>query len=250
MCSAFVGGAPWLPVRAGEISAPCLGAAVAAWNEAGQPVVEQVGDLVITEPMPSMPLRFWDDEGGARYRDAYFGTYPGVWRHGDWATVTAHGGIVVHGRSDATLNRMGVRLGSAEIYQAVESLPEVLESLVVGVEESDGGYWMPMFVSLAPDAQLDDSLRARITEAIRTQASPRHLPDEIIQVPAVPHTLTGKRLEVPIKKILLGTPAGSAVNVSSIDRPKLLGMYAELSAERRRQRASSDRAALDDREER
>ena len=246
MCSAFVGGAPWLPVRAGEISAPCLGAAVAAWNEAGQPVVEQVGDLVITEPMPSMPLRFWGDEDGARYRDAYFGTYPGVWRHGDWATVTAHGGIVVHGRSDATLNRMGVRLGSAEIYQAVESLPEVLEALVVGVEEPDGGYWMPMFVSLAPDAQLDDSLRARITEAIRIQASPRHLPDEIIQVPAIPHTLTGKRLEVPIKKILLGTPAGSAVNVSSIDRPELLGMYAELSAGRRRQRTSSNGAALDD----
>ncbi|MFG1667751.1 acetoacetate--CoA ligase [Streptomyces sp. Y7] len=249
-CSAFVGGAPWLPVRAGEIPAPCLGAAVAAWNEAGQPVVDQVGELVITEPMPSMPLHFWNDEDGARYRDAYFGTYPGVWRHGDWITVTSHGGIVVHGRSDATLNRMGVRLGSAEIYQAVESLPEVLESLVVGVEEPDGGYWMPMFVALAPDARLDDSLRARIEEAIRTQASPRHVPDEIVRVPAVPHTLTGKRLEVPVKKILLGTPAASAVNAGSVDQPELLALYAELAAERRRGARLGDGAAPADHDER
>ncbi|MFJ8113658.1 acetoacetate--CoA ligase [Streptomyces sp. NPDC096132] len=232
MCSAFVGGAPWLPVRAGEIPAPCLGAAVAAWDEAGQPVLDQVGELVITEPMPSMPLHFWNDDG-ARYRDAYFGTYPGVWRQGDRITVASHGGVVVHGRSDATLNRMGVRLGSAEIYQAVESLPEVHEALVVGVEEPDGGYWMPMFVALAPDLRLDDALRARMADAIRTQASPRHVPDEIIQVPAVPHTLTGKRLEVPVKRILLGTPTVSAVDEGSVDRPELLALYAELAAERR-----------------
>ncbi|MFI0090792.1 acetoacetate--CoA ligase [Streptomyces bobili] len=246
MCSAFVGGAPWLPVHAGEIPAPCLGAAVAAWDEAGHPVVDQVGELVITAPMPSMPLRFWNDSGETRYRDAYFGAYPGVWRHGDWITVTSRGGVVVHGRSDATLNRMGVRLGSAEIYQAVESLPEIQDSLVVGVEEPDGGYWMPMFVALAPKARLDDDLRARIRDVIRKQASPRHVPDEIVQVPAIPHTLTGKRLEVPIKKILLGTPRGSAVNTGSIDRPELLDVYVELSVERTRQRRISNGAVPGD----
>ncbi|MEU0169588.1 acetoacetate--CoA ligase [Streptomyces iakyrus] len=234
--SGFAGGAPTVPVRAGELSAPYLGVALAAYDEDGHPVVDEVGELVVTRPMPSMPLYFWNDPDGRRYRDAYFSTYDGVWRHGDWITLTGHGSVIVHGRSDSTLNRNGVRLGSADIHDVVERLPEIAEALVIGAEEPDGGYWMPLFVVLAPGAELDDALRAHIREAIRTGASPRHVPDEIIEVPAVPHTRTGKKLEVPVKRLLQGAPAEQVVNPAAVDNPDLIEHYARLGAERRAQR--------------
>lgn len=225
--TAFIGGCPLVPVVAGELSCLFLGAAVQAWSDAGRPVIGEAGELVLTEPMPSMPVFFWNDADGSRYRKAYFDKYPGVWCHGDWITITDRGSVVVHGRSDATLNRMGVRMGSAEIYHAVEALPEVRDCLVVGVERDDGDYWMPLFVDLADDAELDDGLRARITAAIRTGASPRHVPDAILQVPGIPRTMTGKRLEIPIKRILLGAAPGDVVAASAVDKPELLGVFAE-----------------------
>ncbi|TRO59624.1 acetoacetate--CoA ligase [Streptomyces sp. IB201691-2A2] len=231
--SGFAGSAPTTPVRAGELSAPHLGVALAAYDAEGRPVVDQVGELVVTRPMPSMPLYFWDDPDGTRYHDAYFSTYPGVWRHGDWITFTSHGSVIVHGRSDSTLNRNGVRLGSADIHDVVERLPEVAEALVIGAEEPDGGYWMPLFVVPAAGATLDDALRHRIREAIRAGVSPRHVPDEILEVPAVPHTRTGKKLEVPVKRLLQGTPAEQVVNPATVDAPELIDYYARLGAERR-----------------
>ncbi|WP_330181528.1 acetoacetate--CoA ligase [Nocardia sp. NBC_01503] len=226
--SAFLGGAPTVPVWPGELSAPYLGVALQAWDESGEPVHGAVGELVITAPMPSMPLRFWNDPDGSRYRDAYFDTYPGVWRHGDWITVNPHGSITVHGRSDSTLNRNGIRMGSAEIYQAVEALPEVLEALVLGVEQPDGGYWMPLFVVLSEGVDLTDDLRDRITRTIRTQLSPRHVPDEILCAPGIPHTRTGKKLEVPLKRLLQGADPSRVVDPSAIDAPELLSWYAAL----------------------
>jgi acetoacetyl-CoA synthetase len=234
--SGFAGGAPVVPVWAGELSAPYLGVALAAYDEEGHPVVDQVGELVVTRPMPPMPLSFWNDPDGARYREAYFSTYPGVWRHGDWITLTSHGSVIVHGRSDSTLNRNGVRFGSADIHDVVERLPEITEALVIGAEEPDGGYWMPLFVVLSAGAEPDDALRDRIREAIRTGAWPRHVPDEIIEVPAIPHTRTGKKLEVPVKRLLQGAPVEQVVNPAAVDNPDLIHHYTRLGAERRAQR--------------
>ncbi|OBG21003.1 acetoacetate--CoA ligase [Mycobacterium sp. 852002-51057_SCH5723018] len=225
VCTAFIGGCPILPVEAGELSSICLGAAIESWSGEGNAVIGQEGELVITKPMPSMPVFFWNDDDGSRYRAAYFDKYPGVWCHGDWITITDRGSVVVHGRSDATLNRMGVRMGSAEIYNAVEGMPEVRDCLVVGVEQDDGGYWMPLFVALDEGVTLDDELRSRIAAAIRQHASPRHVPDDVLEVPGIPRTLTGKRLEIPIKRILLGAAPGEAVQQSSIDRPELLDAF-------------------------
>ncbi|WP_102418915.1 acetoacetate--CoA ligase [Mycobacterium sp. 4858] len=225
VCTAFIGGCAILPVVAGELSCICLGAAIESWTGPNHPVIGEEGELVITEPMPSMPVFFWNDDDGSRYRAAYFEKYPGVWCHGDWITITDRGSVVVHGRSDATLNRMGVRMGSAEIYTAVEGMPEVGDCLVVGVEQDDGGYWMPLFVALTDDAQLDEELKSRIVAAIRRHASPRHVPDDILAVPGIPRTLTGKRLEIPIKRILLGSAPAEAVQQSSIDRPELLDAF-------------------------
>jgi acetoacetyl-CoA synthetase len=174
-----------------------------------------------------MPVFFWNDPDGAKYRKAYFDKYDGVWCHGDWITVTERNSVVVHGRSDATLNRGGVRMGSAEIYNAVEGLSEVRDCLVVGVEQDDGGYWMPLFVALADDVELDDALRSRIVNAIRSGASPRHVPDDVIAVPGIPRTMTGKRLEIPIKRILLGAKPSDVLTPSAVDRPDLLGLFAE-----------------------
>ncbi|GGO96872.1 acetoacetate--CoA ligase [Wenjunlia tyrosinilytica] len=232
VCSCFVGGVPTLPVHIGEIQAPCLGSDVQAWDVNGKPVVDEVGELVVTNPMPSMPIRFWNDPGDQRYKESYFEMFPGVWRHGDWITVTSRGTVVVHGRSDSTLNRQGVRMGSADIYEAVERLPQVHESLVIGIEQADGGYWMPLFVHLAPGAELDDALRETIKRTIRDEVSPRHVPDEIIAVPGVPHTLTGKRIEVPVKKLLQGTPLAEAVNPGSVDDLGLLRFFEGLARER------------------
>ncbi|WP_416980526.1 acetoacetate--CoA ligase [Streptomyces sp. T028] len=231
--SGFAGSAPNTPVWAGELSAPHLGVALAAYDAEGLPVTDQVGELVVTRPMPSMPLYFWNDPDGIRYRDAYFSSYPGSWRHGDWITLTSHGSVIVHGRSDSTLNRNGVRLGSADIHDVVERLPEVAEALVIGAEEPDGGYWMPLFVVPAPGVTLDDALRDKIRDAVRTGASPRHVPDEILEVPGVPHTRTGKKLEVPVKRLLQGAPVEEVVNPATVDNPELIDHYARLGAERR-----------------
>ena len=226
--SAFIGGVRTVPVWPGELSAPYLGVAMDAWDESGKPVRGEVGELVITKPMPSMPVSFWNDADGSRYRSAYFEMFPRVWRHGDWITITGHDSIIVHGRSDSTLNRHGIRMGSADIYQAVERLPEVAEALVIGAEQSDGGYWMPLFVVLADDAELTDELRERIKRTIRDEVSPRHVPDEIIVAPGVPHTRTGKKLEVPIKKLFQGADPARIVEKSAVDDPALLDWYANL----------------------
>ena len=223
VASAFAGSTPVTPVWAGEISVPLLGVALESWDDHGQPRTGEVGELVVTRPMPSMPLRFWDDPGGRRYYDAYFGTWPGVWRHGDWVKVTGHGGLIVSGRSDATLNRNGVRLGSADIYTAIETMPEISDSLVIGAELGDGAYWLVLFVVLAGDTDSagDTALTDELTEAvkgrIRAQTSPRHVPDDVIAVPALPHTRTGKRLEVPVKRIIQGQPAAAVAGADAVD---------------------------------
>jgi acetoacetyl-CoA synthetase len=227
--------APWLPVTAGEMSCRGLGLHVEAWDEEGRPLRDDVGELVVLAPMPSMPLRIWGDDSGERLHEAYFDVYPGAWRHGDWVTITSRGTAVVHGRSDSTLNRHGVRMGSADIYAAVESLPEVVEALVLGVELPDGGYWLPLFVRLADGVELDDVLTATITTAVREKASPRHVPDEVVAVPAVPHTSTGKKIEVPLKRIAQGVPLERALNLGSVDDPDAVRWFAEHLTRRRRQ---------------
>lgn len=226
VATAFVGGNPLLPIRTGEIPGPCLGVNVQSWNTAGQSVIGEVGELVVTEPMPSMPIYFWNDPDGERYRSSYFDMFPGVWRHGDWIEFTPRGSAIIHGRSDATLNRMGIRIGTAEIYQAVEGLDEITEALAVGVDGSDGQYWLPLFVVLKPGLSLDTELTGLINETIRREASPRHVPDEIIAVPGIPHTLTGKKLEVPIKRVLQGMPA--KIDPQAVDRPELIEVFTEL----------------------
>jgi len=216
-----------MPVVAGELSCLSLGAAIEAWADGGTAVTGSAGELVITKPMPSMPVFFWQDADGSRYRSAYFDKYPDVWCHGDWITITERGSVIVHGRSDATLNRGGIRMGSAEIYNAVERMPEIADCLVAGVEREDGGYWMPLFVALADAAELDDDLTGRIVSAIRTSASPRHVPDDILVVPGIPRTMTGKRLEIPIKRILLGSAPADVVSPTAVDRPELLEGFAQ-----------------------
>ena len=238
VCTAFIGTNPLLPVYAGEMQAPYLGVGIEAWSAAGEPVVGQVGEMVITAPMPSMPVRFWNDPDGSRYRDAYFSTFPGVWRHGDWMTVTAGGTYVVHGRSDSTINRGGVRMGSADIYQAVDALPEIAASLVIGAELPDGDYYMPLFVVLAPGATLDDDLVTRIRRSIRADVSPRHVPDDIVAAPGVPVTVTGKKLEVPVKRLLQGIPEATAVNRATVANPDVLDWYADYAARYRQRRTS------------
>ncbi|WP_433659542.1 acetoacetate--CoA ligase [Nocardia sp. CA-128927] len=224
--SAFVGGSRMVPAWPGELSTRFLGTALDAFDGTGQPVRDEVGELVITKPMPSMPVSFWNDPDGKRYHDAYFDMYPGVWRHGDWITITDRNTVLVHGRSDSTLNRHGIRMGSADIYQSVEGLPEIAEALVIGAEQPDGGYWMPLFVVLAPGAELTEELKTRISTLIRTEVSPRHVPDEILVAPGIPHTRTGKKLEVPIKKLFQGAEADRVVERSAVDNPDLLDWYA------------------------
>ncbi|MFD6895959.1 acetoacetate--CoA ligase [Rhodococcus sp. NPDC060086] len=227
--SAFIGSVRTMPVWPGELSVPCLGVAVDAFDAAGRPVRGEVGELVVTAPMPSMPVRFWNDPDGTRLHDAYFSAYPGVWRHGDRISITERGSVQMHGRSDATLNRHGVRMGTADIYQVVEDLPEVVEALALGIERPDGRYWMPLFVVLADGVTLDEALRERIRTELRTRISPRHVPDDIIAAPGIPHTRTGKKLEVPIKRILQGAEAAVTVERTALDVPELIEWYREQS---------------------
>jgi acetoacetyl-CoA synthetase len=232
IAGAFVGGAPTVPIWPGEISVRCLGVAMEAWDEHGRPVHGEVGELVVHRPMPSMPVQLWDDPDGSRYRDSYFSTFPDAWRQGDWITVTERGSVVIHGRSDSTLNRNGVRMGSADIYAAVETIPEVVEALVIGAEQPDGTYWMPLFVVLDEGVSLDDPLVDRIRTAIRAKASPRHVPDEVIAVPGIPHTRTGKKLEVPVKRILQGAQPERVANPEAVDDAGLLRPFIDLARSR------------------
>ncbi len=225
VCTGFVGGVPTLPVYAGEIQARHLGVAAQAYNEHGEPVTDEVGELVITEPMPSMPVGFWGDSDGSAYRDAYFAEFPGVWRQGDFFRLNARGGCFVLGRSDATLNRHGVRIGTAEIYAVLASVPEVQDALIVNLDLPGGGFFLPLFVTLAGGQVLDDSLRAKITDRLRREYTPRHVPDKIIQVRAIPATRTGKKMEVPVRKLLLGLPVEQIANVNAMADPDALADF-------------------------
>jgi acetoacetyl-CoA synthetase len=229
VCTAFVGGVPTLPVHRGELQARALGAKVEAWRSDGTPVVGEVGELVITEPMPSMPIRLWGDPDGTRYRASYFDTFPGVWRHGDWIEITERGTAIITGRSDATINRGGIRMGTAEIYRAVLSLDEIVDALVVDLPREGTAGFMPLFVVLRDGLALDDELIARIRSRIREDCSPRHVPDEVRAVPAVPRTLSGKVLEVPVKRILSGERADRALSRDSLADPDALRPFEELA---------------------
>jgi acetoacetyl-CoA synthetase len=228
LCTAFVGGVATLPVYQGELQARCLGASVEAWDVDGRPLVDEVGELVITKPMPSMPLFFWGDEDGSRYHDSYFSMYPGIWRHGDWIEITSRGTAIIYGRSDSTINRGGVRMGTSEIYRAVLSLDDIVDALVVDLPRDGTDGWMPLFVVLRPGASLDDELVGEIRRRIRQDCSPRHVPDEIVVVPEVPRTLSGKILEVPVKRILSGVPAEKAASRESLANPAALDYFVAL----------------------
>ena len=216
-------GYPILPVYAGEMSAPCLGVDAAAFDVDGNPVVGELGELVIRKPMPSMPVQFWNDPDGSRYRAAYFEHYPGVWRHGDWILFTERGSSLITGRSDATLNRGGVRIGTSELYGVVEEFDEVLDSLVVHLEATDD---LLLFVVLRDGVELDDDLRPRLSDALRTGLSPRHRPDDIVAVPAIPRTMTGKKLELPVKRILTGTAVTDVVSRDALVDPDAIEPFA------------------------
>jgi acetoacetyl-CoA synthetase len=231
-CGAFVGGNRELPEVPGQMQCRQLGHAVEAWNEDGKPVIGEVGELVCVQPIPSMPLRFWGDEGNARYLSSYFDTYPGVWRHGDWLRIGDDGGCIIYGRSDATINRQGLRMGTSEIYSAVEALPEVIDSMVVDLEYLGSDSYMPLFVVLRPGVALDDGLRAKIEGAIKTSLSPRFLPNDIFAVAEIPRTLSGKKQELPIKKLLLGQPIEKVVNKEAMANPASLDWFVALAARR------------------
>lgn len=228
VCTAWVGGCPMLPVFRGEIQCRCLGAKLEAWDENGHPITEAVGELVVTKPMPSMPVFFWGDPDFERYRASYFEDYPNVWRHGDWIEITQHLGVVITGRSDATLNRGGVRIGTAEIYRAVDKLSEIQDSLIVNLELEGGEDVMPLFVVLADGCQLDEALCKKINTIIRSENSPRHVPDQIIACPALPYTISGKKMETPVKKILMGKPVEKAANLDSMKNPESLLFFKQL----------------------
>lgn len=221
----FVAGCPLLPVYSGEMQCRCLGAKVEAFDEHGKTLIDEVGELVCTEPMPSMPLYLWGDRDDQRYRDSYFDVYPGVWRHGDWIKITARGGAIIYGRSDATINRHGIRMGTSELYRVVEELPQVLDSLVVDLEYLGRESYMPLFVVLREGMALDDALRDTLRARIREALSARHVPNEILQVPAVPRTLSGKKMEVPVKKLLLGHPEDKIANRDAMANPDCLAWY-------------------------
>ncbi|MEA2652607.1 MAG: acetoacetyl-CoA synthetase, partial [Chloroflexota bacterium] len=230
VCTAFVGASPLVPVWEGELSCRHLGCAVDAFSPSGESLVGQQGELVITAPMPSMPVSFWNDPSGDRYRAAYFEEFPGVWRHGDWVTFTERGSCVISGRSDATLNRGGVRIGTAEFYAVVEAIPEVVDALVIHLDDAEDR--LLLFVALTAGTRLDDELRGRIVGELRTALSPRHVPDEILGVPAIPRTLSGKKLEVPVKRILTGTPPEVAASRESLADPTALDAFVEAAARR------------------
>lgn len=225
ICSGFVGACPTLPVFAGEIQTRMLGMDVHAFDDSAREVFDEVGELVVTSPFPSMPIYFWNDPQGVRYRESYFDTFPGVWRHGDFIRINARGGCYIYGRSDSTLNRHGVRIGTAEVYRCVEQIEAVADSLIVCCELPAGRWFMPMFVRLQPDVVLDQALQETICNRLRSDCSPRHVPDDIIQVDAIPYTLTGKKMEIPVRKLLTGAALADAANVGSMMNPASIYWY-------------------------
>lgn len=231
ICSGFVGATPTLSVYAGEIQARMLGMDVHVWDDAGREIVDEIGELVVTRPFPSMPLRFWNDANDARYRAAYFERYPGVWQHGDYMKINGRGGCYIYGRSDATLNRKGVRIGSAEIYRTLEHCPEILDSLVVGCDLPGGRYFMPLFLKLKPGQTLDERLQSRIADRLRTECSPRHVPDRMYAVPSIPYTLTGKKMEVPVRRILMGVQTEKAASRDATQNADALDWFERFAAE-------------------
>jgi len=231
VCSGLVHNYPLLPVWAGEMASPCLGVDAVAFDPRGEPVVGELGELVIRQPMPSMPVGFWNDPDGSRYRAAYFEHFPGVWRFGDWIMFTERGSAIITGRSDATLNRGGVRLGTSEIYSVVEDIDEVLDSLVIHLEEPDE---LLLFVVLRPGVELDEELERRIKSGLRTTLSPRHAPDTVVAVPAIPRTLTGKKLEVPVKRILTGAKVAEVASSDALVEPGSIEPFAEYARTRER----------------
>ena len=232
VAAAFVGASPILPLYAGEMQCRGLGVAVYAMDEQGRPLTDEVGELVVTKPMPSMPLYFWNDPQGKRYHESYFDTYPGWWRHGDWLRITPRGGAVIYGRSDTTINRHGIRMGTSEIYRVVENMPEITDSLVVDLEYLGRESYMPLFVVLRPGTQLDAALEARIRDGIRTALSARHVPNEIFAVSEIPRTLTGKKMELPVKKLLLGMRVEEVANPDAMSNPGSLGYFVEFAKRR------------------
>jgi acetoacetyl-CoA synthetase len=232
-CTGFVGGVAILPVYAGEIQARALGCAAYAFDDNGQSVVDQVGELVLTRPMPSMPVRFWNDPGDVRYREAYFEQYPGVWRHGDFVIFNRRGGSYVLGRSDATLNRHGIRIGTAEVYRTLDRIAEIEDSLIVNLDLPGGRFFMPLFVKVRAGKSLDDALLERIRSRLRTENSPRHVPDKVYAVDAIPYTLTGKKLEVPVRRILMGKDPQKAANRSAVANPDSLDFFIAFAKEQR-----------------
>src|SRR3954454_21344836 len=233
LCTAFVGGVPELPVYEGELQARALGASIESWDPEGHPHIGEVGELVITRPMPSMPIYFWGDEDGSRYREAYFEMFPGTWRHGDWIEITERGTAIISGRSDATINRGGIRMGTAEIYRAVLAVDAITDALVVDVPVDGEDAWMPLFVVLRSGASLSEDVVAEIRRRVREDCSPRHVPSDVIEVAAVPRTLSGKVLELPVKRILMGTPAEQAAARDSLADPEALDAFVELAGRRR-----------------
>ena len=229
LCTAFVGGVPTLPVYRGELQARALGAAVESWNPKGRPLIGEVGELVITEPMPSMPLFLWGDTDGSRYRASYFEMFPGVWRHGDWIEITGRGTAIIHGRSDSTINRGGIRIGTAEIYRAVLASQEVTDAVVVDLPRDGTDGVIELFVVLREGAELDDDLRKALARQIRGRCSPRHVPDEVTAIAAVPRTLSGKVVEVPVKRILMGADPEKVVSRDSLANPEALDYFVELA---------------------
>jgi acetoacetyl-CoA synthetase len=228
VCSAFVGGNPLWPVYAGEIQCRALGCNLEAYDEGGNSVKEQVGEMVITQPMPSMPVSFWNDPGFKRYHESYFDMYPGVWRHGDWTEITEREGVIIYGRSDATLNRGGVRIGTSEIYRAVDKVTEVRDSLIICIEKAGGEFWMPLFVVMQPGVELNGDVKKKINTTIRGDYSPRHVPDEIIAVPDIPYTISGKKTETPVKKVLMGKDPKSVVNAGALKNPSSMDFFIKL----------------------
>lgn len=225
VCTAWIGGNPLLPVYEGEIQCRCLGCAMESWDENGHPVFNEVGEMVVTKPMPSMPVFFWNDPDKQKYLGSYFEHFKGVWRHGDWIKITDRGTLVILGRSDATLNRQGIRIGTAEIYRAVDEVPQVKDSLIVCLEFENGEQFMPLFVIMQKGEILDDTLKKKINTALRSTYSPRHVPDQIIEVPDIPYTMSGKKMEAPVKKILMGITREKAANLDSVRNPDSLDFF-------------------------
>lgn len=229
VCTAFVGGNPLLPVYEGEIQCRALGCAMSAFDEAGRPLLDEVGEMVITQPMPCMPIYFWNDPDFSKYHSSYFEMFPGIWRHGDWLKITLRNTLVILGRSDATLNRQGIRIGTSEIYRSVEKLAEIKDSLILHLEQTDGESWMPLFVTLKEGFELTTDLKKKINQQIRNDYSPRHVPDAIFLAPDIPYTISGKKLELPVKKILQGKPLETAVNIGSVINPDSLTFFQDFN---------------------